>query len=175
MGVSSVCVSVVNDFHWRAVSHASFMYSAVGLQQVSSTCRLCSDVSFLCNTMTETNLIWSESKRRTGLVWCSVVWCAMLCFYVVWFRTVECCRFHSFRNSEACIIFNIYIRIQWSFDIAIIIHDYRGRNPAIALYLFSFCSLLSRILSASLDSREDTYESNKQNSVRKISKKSPSR
>lgn len=47
VGLSSFCVFSENDFHRIAVSQANFMYRAVGLEQVSNTCILCSPVSLL--------------------------------------------------------------------------------------------------------------------------------
>ena len=47
VGLSSLSVFFVNDFHLRAVTHACFKYRAVGLEQAFNTCILCSCVSFL--------------------------------------------------------------------------------------------------------------------------------
>ena len=47
MDLNSLFVFSEKDFQRRAVSQASFMYSAVGLEQVSNTCVLCSAVSLL--------------------------------------------------------------------------------------------------------------------------------
>lgn len=63
MGLSSLFVSVVNDVHRRAVSHASFIYKAVGLQQVSKTCLLCSGVSLLWKVMTKES--WTSDLNST--------------------------------------------------------------------------------------------------------------
>ena len=51
VGLNSLCVFSENDFHRRAVSQANFMYRAVGLEQVSNTCVLCSAVSLLRKLM----------------------------------------------------------------------------------------------------------------------------